>query len=150
MQLNPNATHPNKLLAHLNPNTRYILCVASGKNAAIQFSRNAIPATALAAYFAYASTTYVVTAAILQNIPKPTKESAMLGTIHGMLASELHAKKKRPPISPIKDAGMLKYNRASGTGRHGHSVLRLTEAKYILSCHNDATSPASSPITIAD
>jgi hypothetical protein len=150
IKLNTNATPPNRLLAHLNPNVLYILCVANGKNAAMQFSKNAIPATALAAYFAYASTTYVVTAAILQNMPNPTKDNAMLGTIHGTRASELHAKKKRPPISPIKDAGILKYNRASGTGRPGHSALPLAEAKYILSCHSDATKPMSSPMTIAD
>lgn len=85
-----------------------MLCVASGKNAAMKFSRNAIPATALAAYFAYASTTYVVTAAVLQNMPKPTKDNAILGTIQGISEYDVHAKNKRPPMRPRKDAGMLR------------------------------------------
>lgn len=86
MKLSANAMKPNKLLAHWKPNVRYILWVASGKNAAMKFSRNAMPAMALAAYFAYASTTYVVTPAVLQNIPKPIKASDILGTIHDIEA----------------------------------------------------------------
>jgi len=74
----------------------------------MKFSRKAMPAIALAAYFAYASTTYDVSAAVLQNMPKPTKDSAIVGTIHGMLEYDVQAKKKRPPMRPIKDAGILR------------------------------------------
>ena len=58
----------------------------------MKFSRKAIPAIALAAYFAYASTTYAVKPAVLQNMPNPTKASDILGTIHGTDEYDVHAK----------------------------------------------------------
>jgi hypothetical protein len=127
MKLSVNAMNPRRLLAHWNPRVRYMLCVANGRNAAMKFSKNAIPAIALAAYFAYASTTYVVTAAMLQNMPKPTNDNAMLGTIQGILEYDVQAKKKRPPMRPIKDAGILRYRRASGIGSPGFWTLRFAD-----------------------
>ena len=149
IQLSTNAINPSKLLAQLNPSVRYMLCVANGKNAAMKFSRNATPATELAAYFAYASTMYVVNAVVHRNMPNPTKPKAIEGTIQGTLEKLVHAKKNRPPVSPINDAGILRYSLASGSGCPGSSVFRFADAKYTRSCTNCANTPTSSPTTIA-
>lgn len=58
--------------------------MASGKNAAKRFSRNATPAIALAAYFEYASMMYSVIALTTQNVPKPTNARATVGPSNGL------------------------------------------------------------------
>lgn len=149
IQLRISAMNPNRLLAQLKPSVRYMLCVARGKKAAMKFSRNATPATALAAYFAYASTMYVVNAVVQRNMPNPTNPNAIDGTIHDTLSKLVQAKKNNPPVSPMNDAGTLKYSLASGSGWPGSSVLFFADAKYTRSCANCANTPTSSPTTIA-
>jgi hypothetical protein len=81
--LNSNAMNASTELAHLKPRFVYILCAARGRKAAKMFSPKHTAALALAAYFAYASVTYIIIACMTTVTPKPMKAKPMAGRIHG-------------------------------------------------------------------